>query len=99
MGLAISSGLIGATAGAIITTGKSILSGVTVITDTVNVATATVYDNAVGNASGNVIARVSATATTGANSIAFVTPIRAELGLSIVVVGSGSPQAIVYYGS
>jgi hypothetical protein len=98
-GLAISSGLINATAGQLIHVGKGVLSGVSVITDSVNVATLTVYDNALGDTSGTVLARISATATTGANSLAMVTPIRADLGISVVVSGTGAPQAVLYYGA
>jgi hypothetical protein len=99
MGLSISSGLINATPATQISTGKSILSGVTVITDNTNPATITVYDNGSGTASGNVLAKLSATVTTGANSLAFVTPIRADLGIVVSVTGTGSPQGIIYYGS
>ena len=75
---------------------KSMLSGVLVITDNVNTATVTVYDNA-STATGKVLAKASATTTTGANSLAFVTPIRADLGITVVVAGTGTPQAIIYY--
>lgn len=96
-GLAKSSGLISTTAATVITTGKAILSGITVITDNTNTATVTVYDNA-SAASGTVLAKVTATSTTGANSIAFVTPVMAENGLVISVTGTGS-TGIVYYGA
>ena len=99
MGLSISSGLINATSAQQICTGKSILSGVTVVTDNVNVATVIVYDSNTGVASGNVLAKLTATTTTGANSLAFVTPIRADLGIVVAVTGTGSPQAIIYYGA
>ena len=99
MGLSISSGIINATAAQQISTGKSILSGVTVVTDNTNIATVTVYDNGSGVASGTVLAKLTATTTTGANSLAFVTPIRADLGIVVAVTGTGTPQAIIYYGA
>ena len=75
---------------------KSQLSGITAITDNVNTATVTVYDNA-STGTGQVLAKLTATVTTGANSLAFVTPIRADLGITVVVAGTGTPQAIIYY--
>ena len=98
MGLAVSSGVIPVTSATVINVGKSILSGITVITDNVNTATVTVYDNNTASASGTVLAKATATSTTGANSIAFVTPIRADLGLVVSVTGIGA-QGIIYYGS
>lgn len=95
-GLAISSGILGAGT-TTIHSGKGILSGIMVITDNTNVATITVYDNT--TASGTVLAKCSATSTTGANSLAFVTPVRADNGLTVVVSGTGTPQGIIYYGS
>lgn len=97
MGLAISSGIltVGTT---VITTGKAILSGVMVVSDSTNAATVTVYDNAT-TGSGTVLAKCTATTTTGANSIAFVTPVRADNGITVVVTGTGNPQAIVYTGA
>jgi hypothetical protein len=99
MGLARSSGIISATAGTNIAKGRNILSGLMVVSDNVNTASVTVYDNALGDTSGLVLARLSATVTTGANSLAFVTPICAENGLSVSVTGTGAPQAIVYFGA
>ena len=75
----------------------STISGVTAISDSTNVATVTVYDNASGAASGTILAKVNATVNTGSNSIALVTPIRAEYGIVVVVSGTGTPQGIVYY--
>jgi hypothetical protein len=99
MGLSISSGLINATAAQQISVGKSILSGIVAVSDNNNPATITVYDNDSGTASGTVLAKLTATLTTGANSVAFVTPIRADLGLVVSVTGTGTPQGLVYYGA
>lgn len=97
MGLAISSGLLSAGTTSLIT-GKGILSGVIIVTDNTNVATVTVYDNP-SAASGTVLAKCTATATTGANSLAFVTPVRFDTGLTVVVSGTGTPQALVYHSA
>lgn len=96
MSLGISSGLlnVGTT---VVATGKSILSGLMVISDSTNTATVTVYDNTA--ASGTVLAKLTATITTGANSLALTTPIRADIGITAVVSGTGSPQAVVIYGA
>lgn len=96
--LSRSSGLINATAAQTVWSGVGILSGITVVTDNTNVATVTVYDNA-SAASGLVLAKVTATATTGANSIAFVTPVKCENGLTVSVTGTGAPQGIIYFGA
>ena len=93
--ICLSSDIIGAGT-TVVVPRKSMLSGVLVITDNVNTATVTVYDNAT-TGTGKVLAKASATTTTGANSLAFVTPIRADLGITVVVSGTGIPQAIIYY--
>jgi hypothetical protein len=96
MSLGISSGLLNAGTTQV-ATGKSILSGVMVVSDSTNPATVTVYDNTV--ASGTVLAKLTATVTTGANSLALTTPIRADNGLCVVVSGTGTPQAVIVYGA
>lgn len=98
MGLALSSGLVAATAATVLCTGKCILSGVVAISDGTNTATVTVYDNA-STASGTVLAQVTSPAGQGTNSISFVTPIRADNGLVIAVTGTGTPNGILYFGA
>ena len=80
-------------------TGKGILSGVTAISDSTNVATVIIYDNAAGDTSGNVLAKTNATVNTGSNCLTLATPIRCDLGITISVTGVGTPQGIVYYGA
>jgi hypothetical protein len=92
-----SSGLLAAGT-TVVSTGANTLSGVVVITDVVNPATITVYDNA-SAASGTILARLTATSTTGANSLALVTPIRAENGLTVSITGTGTPTGIIMYGA
>ena len=96
---ALSSGLLSAGTVQVGQPGRQYLSGVTIVTDNTNIATITVYDNGSGVASGTVLAKLTATVTTGANSLAFVTPVRAENGLVVVIAGTGAPQGIVYYGA
>lgn len=78
--------------------GRGTLTAVTAISDSTNVATVVIYDNASGAASGTILAKVNGTVNTGSNSIALVTPIRCDNGIVAVVSGAGTPQAIVYYG-
>ena len=78
--------------------GANTLSGVIVISDSVNPATITVFDNA-SAASGTILARLTATTNTGANSLALVTPIRAEAGLTVQITGTGTPTGIILFGA
>lgn len=96
-GRARSSGLLSAGT-FVVATGANTLSGVIVISDVINPATITVYDNA-SAASGTILARLTATSTTGANSLALVTPIRAENGLTVQITGTGSPTGIILFGA
>ena len=92
-GLAISSGILGA--GTVqVYKGKGIISAITAISDSTNVATVVVYDNNAGDTSGIVLAKVNATVNTGSNSAALATPIRCDLGITAVISGAGTPQAI-----
>lgn len=92
---AITSGLLSASAQ--IKTGKTYVSGVFVITDSVNPATVTLYDSVGVGTNANTIAKVSATSTTGANSLAFISRVRCDTGLYCQITGTGAPQAIVLY--
>ena len=79
--------------------GRGIVSAVHAISDGTNVATVTVYDNAAGDTSGDVIAKVNGSVTTGSNGAYFTTPVRCNLGCVIVVAGAGTPQGIVHFGA
>ena len=96
-GRAKSSGLL-SSGTTVVATGANTLSGVIVISDTANPATITVYDNA-SAASGTILAKLTATVNTGANSMALVTPIRADNGLVVVVSGTGTPTGLIMYGA
>jgi len=77
--------------------GKGILSAVHAISDSTNVATVTVYDDV--TASGTILAKVNGTVNTGSNAAVFTTPVRCEIGITVVVSGAGAPQAIIHYGA
>ncbi len=69
------------------------LNSVSLVSDGTNAATCIVYDNTAG--SGLALAQVSAPIAGSAN-ISFVNPIRAEIGLTVVVVG-GTGSAVISY--
>lgn len=96
-GRARSSGLLNSGT-TVVSSGAQTLSGVIVLSDSVNPATITVYDNA-SVASGTILARLTATVNTGANSLALVTPIRAENGLVVSITGTGTPTGLILYGA
>ena len=96
-GRARSSGLLNSGT-TVVSSGAQTLSGVIVLSDSVNPATITVYDNA-SAASGTILARLTATVNTGANSLALVTPIRAENGLVVSITGTGTPTGLILYGA
>ena len=79
--------------------GRGVISAVHAISDGINVATVTLYDNATGDTSGNVLAKVNGSVTTGSNGAIWTTPIRCDNGCTMVVAGTGSPQGIVYFGA
>lgn len=79
--------------------GRGVISAVHAISDGTNVATVTVYDNAAGDTSGNIIAKVNGSVTTGSNGAYFTTPVRVDTGCTLVVTGSGAPQGIVHFGA
>ena len=80
-------------------TGRGVISAVHAISDGTNVATVTLYDNAAGDTSGNILAKVNGSVTTGSNGAIWTTPIRCDTGLTMVVAGTGTPQGIVYFGA
>lgn len=86
-----SSGLI-ATAGQCLYIGKNIVNGLLVTPG----ASATIYDNAAGTATGNVITQIVNTTGTVPIDILFNIGVRVDLGLTLVA--SGGNGAIVYFG-
>lgn len=96
-GTAKSSGLLGV-ATTLVATGRGMLSSVQAISDGTNAATVTVYDYDSASASGDVLAKILVPAAQGAISVVFGTPLRHDLGLVVVVAGTGA-GAIVGYGA
>lgn len=76
--------------------GKSTLNSVQITTDGTNAGTVTVYDNTAG--SGKVLAVVISEGAYRTRSIVFVNPLRADLGLTVVVAGTGA-TAYVGFGA
>lgn len=76
--------------------GRALINSIQLFGNGVNAPTVTVYDNIVG--SGTILASVTAPAT---GVYADFTPcfaIRGELGITVVVAGTGA-TAIVHYGA
>ena len=97
-GTAQSSGLKGAGTFQIFT-GRGVLSAVHAISDGTNVSTVILYDNDQGNTTGNILAKVNGSVNTGSNGAIWTTPIRCDIGCTMVVSGAGAPQGIVYFGA
>lgn len=91
---ALSSGLLGAGT-TVVVSRKSILSGLTVISDGTNTATVTVYDNA-SAASGTVLAKALANTTLPTVHVDGTSRVRADNGITVVVSGTGA-GAVLYY--
>lgn len=93
-GTSQSSGLLGAGTNTVYT-GKGTLTAVTVISDGTNAATATVYDNTVG--SGTVLAKALVSGAIGVFHLPFPIHVRCDVGLTVVLSGTGS-GVILHYG-
>lgn len=82
----------------IIWNGKGTLNGITAISDGVNNATVTVFDNATTN-TGTVLASVFVPATTaGTINILFDCAVRCDNGIVAQVSGTGA-TALIYFGA
>lgn len=90
---ALSSGLLAAGTTTLVSR-KSFLNSVSVNSDGTNAATVVVYDNTAG--SGKVLAKL-VTGTSGTLSMTFNCAVRADIGITVVVSGTGTPQAVVTY--
>lgn len=86
-----STGLLAPTAGTLLYIGKNIVNGVIAMPST----TVTIYDNAAGTATGNILFQA---VNAGTSSIDHMLNIgcRADTGLSVVV--TGGTGAIIYFG-
>lgn len=87
-----STGLIAVTAGTLKYIGKNIINGIVAMPG----ATVTVYDNAVGDTSGNMILQVVNANTSSLDHIMNI-GVRCDLGLTVVVSGT-TTGGIVFFG-
>ena len=92
----VSSGALATGSTTTLLSGKATLNSVQLIGDGTNAPTVIVYDNTAG--SGKIIAQLSGAATE--KFVAFVPAfaIRSDIGLTVVVSGTGS-SAIIGYGA
>lgn len=78
-------------------TGRGTLNGITVISDGVNQATVTVFDNPNGT-TGTVLASATAVASIGTVNLVFYNAVRCMEGITVQVSGTGA-TAIAYFGA
>lgn len=84
------------TADAVITTGRNRINAITLLGDGTNAASVILYDNA-SAASGVVLSKITALATTRFTHVIFENPVVAEDGIYADVTGTGA-EYIVYFG-
>ena len=100
MSTARSSGLLGV-GNTVLSSTVNYINGVSVLSDSTNTATVTIYDSSDGVSNmtnAKILVKVTATVNTGSNSLALTSPIRCENGITVSVTGTGSPTAVVLYG-
>jgi len=85
---AVSTGALASGSTTVIANGRSILNSIQVTTDGTNAATVTVYDNTA--ASGKVLAVIIVAGATLSGSRNLIPGLRAEIGLTAVVAGTGA---------
>lgn len=86
-----STGLLAPTAGTLLYIGKNILNGVIAMPAT----TITIYDNALGTATGNIVYQVVNASTSSIDHMLNI-GVRCDNGISVVV--TGGTGALVYFG-
>lgn len=91
---AVSSGALASGSTTTLMTGKGTLNSLQLIGDGTNAATVTVYDEL--SATGKVLAVLSLPATGVCTSIVFVNALRADIGLTVVVGGTGGNAYVGY---
>lgn len=84
------------TSDAVIQTGRNRINAITLLGDGTNAASLIVYDNA-SAASGLVVAKVTALATTRFTYVIFENPVVVEDGIYADVTGTNA-EYIIYYG-
>lgn len=93
---AVSSGALATGSTTTLAAGHSALNTINVLTDGTNPATVTVYDNTA--ASGKVIAVMSVPGASLSSVLSFYPAVRCDIGLTIVVSGTGATGYISYGG-
>lgn len=93
---AISSGVLATGSTTTLATGRGLLNSIIVLADGTNGATVTVYDNTAG--SGKVVAVVTVPLTSTYASLNFSRAVRTDIGLTVVVAGTGA-SAYVNHGA
>lgn len=93
MASSISSGSL--TANTLLFDGRNRLNAITVLGDGTNAVTVTVYDN--NTNAGQIIAKVILKAGNTLEHVLFENPVKAELGLYVVIAGVGA-EVFVFYG-
>lgn len=88
-----STGLLAVTTGQLLYAGKNLINGVIAMPG----ATITIYDNAAGTATGNIVAQV-VNADTSSHDHIFNVPVRCDLGFTVVISGT-TTGAIVFFGA
>lgn len=92
----VSSGSLATGSTTTLLTGKATLNSVQLIGDGTNAPTVIIYDNTAG--SGKIIARLSAPTTGVFTAFTPAVSIRCDIGLTVVVSGTGA-SAIIGYGA
>lgn len=78
-------------------TGRGTLNSVTVVTDGTNTATVTAYDNTAG--SGKILALVKFPPANFLGGIDFSNALKTEIGLTVVVAGTGATAYVGFNGA
>lgn len=94
MASAISTGILATGSTITVSTGRGFLNSIQVFTDGTNNGTVTVYDNTAG--SGTVIAQLPCVGASLTNSLVFEKAVRADIGLTIVVSGTGASGIVTH---
>lgn len=93
---AVSTGALASGSTTVVRSGASILNVITATTDGTNNATVTVYDNTA--ASGKVIAVVIVPGANLSRSTNFLPGLRCEIGMTVVVTGTGATAYVAHGG-
>ena len=74
----------------------SYLNSLQVLTDGVNAATVTVFNNTA--ASGVVVAKIVVPGANSYSGIAFLVPVRCDIGITVQIAGTGAAAIVTHSG-